>query len=40
VAACRRQIEDVGMAFGLEKLPEVDQVFTPVFLPPRADRML
>jgi hypothetical protein len=24
----------------LEKLPEVDQVFTPVFLPPRADRML
>jgi len=36
----QRQIEDVGMAFGLEKLPEVDQVFTPVFLPPRADRML
>jgi NitT/TauT family transport system substrate-binding protein len=36
----QRQIEDVGMAFGLEKLPEADSIFTPAFLPARADRML
>jgi NitT/TauT family transport system substrate-binding protein len=36
----QRQIEDVGRAYGLERLPSVDDVFTPAFLPPRAERML
>jgi hypothetical protein len=30
----------VARAFGLDKVPEADQIFTPAFLPPRAERML
>ena len=39
-ARLQRQIADVGKAFGLGKLPEADQMFTPAFLPPRAERSL
>jgi NitT/TauT family transport system substrate-binding protein len=36
----KRQAEDVAKAFALERIPDADQIFTPAFLPPRADRML
>ena len=39
-ARLQRQIEDVGHAFNLGRLPEPDAVFTPAFLPPRAERSL
>jgi NitT/TauT family transport system substrate-binding protein len=39
-ARLQRQAEDVARAFGLDKVPEADQIFTPAFLPPRAERML
>ena len=39
-ARLQRQVEDVGSAFGLDRLPETDQIFIPAFLPPRAERML
>jgi NitT/TauT family transport system substrate-binding protein len=39
-ARLQRQAEDVAKAFGLDKVPEADQIFTPAFLPPREERML
>jgi NitT/TauT family transport system substrate-binding protein len=39
-ARLQRQAEDVASAFGLDKVPAADQIFTPAFLPPRAERML
>jgi NitT/TauT family transport system substrate-binding protein len=39
-ARIQRQAEDVAKAFGLDRVPEADQIFTPAFLPPRAERML
>jgi NitT/TauT family transport system substrate-binding protein len=36
----KRQADDVAKAFALERIPDADQIFTPAFLPPRADRML
>ncbi|HZR68104.1 MAG TPA: ABC transporter substrate-binding protein [Burkholderiales bacterium] len=39
-ARLQRQSEDVARAFGLGKVPEADEIFTPRFLPPRAERML
>lgn len=36
----QRQAEDIAKAFGLERVPDADQIFTPAFLPPRAERML
>jgi NitT/TauT family transport system substrate-binding protein len=39
-ARIQRQSEDVARAFGLDKAPEADQIFTPAFLPPRAERSL
>lgn len=36
----QRQAEDVAKAFGLDKVPEAEQIFNPRFLPPRAERML
>jgi NitT/TauT family transport system substrate-binding protein len=36
----QRQAEDVARAFGLERVPEADQIFNPRFLPPRSERML
>lgn len=36
----QRQAEDVAKAFGLDKIPEAEQIFNPRFLPPRAERML
>jgi NitT/TauT family transport system substrate-binding protein len=39
-ARLQRQAEDVAKAFSLDKVPDADQIFTPAFLPPRAERML
>jgi NitT/TauT family transport system substrate-binding protein len=39
-ARIERQSEDVARAFGLDKAPDADQIFTPAFLPPRAERSL
>jgi NitT/TauT family transport system substrate-binding protein len=39
-ARLQKQSEDVARAFGLDKVPDADQIFTPAFLPPRAERML
>lgn len=39
-ARMQRQAEDVAKAFGLERVPEAEQIFTPRFLPPRAERAL
>ena len=39
-ARLQRQSEDVARAFGLDKAPDADQIFTPAFLPPRAERAL
>jgi NitT/TauT family transport system substrate-binding protein len=39
-ARIQRQSEDVARAFGLDKAPDADQIFTPAFLPPRAERSL
>jgi NitT/TauT family transport system substrate-binding protein len=36
----QRQAEDVAKAFALERVPDAEQIFTPAFLPPRAERML
>ncbi|HKQ27713.1 MAG TPA: ABC transporter substrate-binding protein [Burkholderiales bacterium] len=36
----QRQSDDVARAFGLDKAPEADHIFTPAFLPPRAERSL
>jgi len=36
----QRQAEDVGHAFGLQRIPDADEIFNPAFLPPRAERML
>jgi NitT/TauT family transport system substrate-binding protein len=36
----QRQAEDVAQAFGLDKVPQADEIFNPRFLPPRAERML
>jgi NitT/TauT family transport system substrate-binding protein len=39
-ARLQRQAQDIAKAFGLERVPDADQIFTPVFLPPHADRVL
>jgi NitT/TauT family transport system substrate-binding protein len=39
-ARIQRQSDDVARAFGLDKAPEADHIFTPAFLPPRAERSL
>lgn len=39
-ARIQRQAEDVASAFGLDKVPAADEIFTPAFLPPRAERAL
>jgi NitT/TauT family transport system substrate-binding protein len=39
-ARLQRQADDVAKAFGLDKVPDADQIFNPAFLPPRAERML
>jgi NitT/TauT family transport system substrate-binding protein len=39
-ARLQRQAQDIAKAFGLERVPDADQIFTPAFLPPRAERML
>jgi NitT/TauT family transport system substrate-binding protein len=36
----QRQSEDVAKAFGLERVPAAEEVFSPAFLPPRTDRAL
>jgi NitT/TauT family transport system substrate-binding protein len=36
----QRQAEDVGHAFGLQLIPDAEEIFNPAFLPPRAERML
>ena len=36
----QRQAEDVAKAFGLERIPPAEQIFNPLFLPPRAERAL
>ena len=35
----QRQAEDVAKAFGLDRIPEAEEIFTPAFLPPRSERM-
>jgi len=39
-ARLQRQSEDVAKAFGLDRVPDAEQIFTPAFLPPRGERML
>jgi NitT/TauT family transport system substrate-binding protein len=39
-ARLQRQIEDVGQAFGLKSLPDPDVLFTPAYLPSKAERTL
>jgi len=39
-ARLQRQIEDVGQAFGLKSLPDPDILFTPAYLPSKAERAL
>ena len=39
-ARLQRQSEDVAKAFGLDKVPDADQIYTPAFLPPRVERTL
>jgi NitT/TauT family transport system substrate-binding protein len=36
----QRQAEDVGSGFGLQRIPDGEEIFNPAFLPPRTERML
>lgn len=40
MARVQHQAEDVAKAFGLERVPAAEEIYTPAFLPPRGERAL